>query len=378
MTPRVLSASHHLQAVREGEPLPALNQALKEVCREHFRRIDRFIQLALLGSARCVGGRMLETGCGVYLGSGFGPIACNVAVQEQMLRDHELPKPFDFVNTLGVSAGFYVAKNFGLTGQNLCISRRGASLEAVLTAALTDLALGAVSQALVGVVEEVTLPLTEHQAAARAVGGRFRGGRQPLAAAGSERHRREEHRPAALRRGRGPAGGTGFTATWRRSSASGAQPGCRRRRPLASALPGCRFRRPQGCLPRQRGSGVGDGVPGERERRRPVSGGRRHQTWFQPTSSRRVTCGRSSSSSAQPATMSARRSVVHGHPVLAHLGRVQGEAPPFVAHVRELRRSPRASAAAGARPLPAGRTRRGSGSRPRRSRSPLACAPCGR
>lgn len=163
MTPRVLSASHHLQAVREGEPLPVLNQAVKEVCREHFRRIDRFIQLALLGSARCVDSRTLETGCGVYLGSGFGPIACNVATQEQMLRDHELPKPFDFVNTLGVSAGFYVAKNFGLTGQNLCISRRGASLEAVLTAALTDLALGAVSQALVGVVEEVTLPLEQHR-----------------------------------------------------------------------------------------------------------------------------------------------------------------------------------------------------------------------
>jgi hypothetical protein len=163
MTPRILSASHHLQVVREGEPLPALNQALKDVCREHFRRIDRFIQLALLGSARCVGRRTLDTGCGVYLGSGFGPIACNVATQEQMLRDRELPKPFDFVNTLGVSAGFYVAKNFGLTGQNLCISRRGASLEAVLTAALTDLALGVMSQALVGVVEEATLPLMEHR-----------------------------------------------------------------------------------------------------------------------------------------------------------------------------------------------------------------------
>lgn len=163
MTSRILSVSHHLQAVREGEPLPALNQALKEVSREHFRRIDRFIQLALLGSARCVGDRRLETGCGVYLGSGFGPIACNVAAQEQMLRDHELPKPFDFVNTLGVSAGFYVAKNLGLTGQNLCISRRGASLEAVLAAALTDLALGAVNQTLVGVVEEVTLPLMEHR-----------------------------------------------------------------------------------------------------------------------------------------------------------------------------------------------------------------------
>lgn len=163
MTVRVLSASSYLQPVKDGDGLPSLDQALKAVCREHFRRIDRFIKLALLGSARCAAGQELRNGCGVYLGSGFGPIASNVAVQEQMLRDAELPKPFDFVNTLGVSAGFYVAKNLELTGQNLCISRRGASFEAALAAALADLEMGVVEQALLGVVEEVNLPLDQHR-----------------------------------------------------------------------------------------------------------------------------------------------------------------------------------------------------------------------
>ena len=163
MTVRVLSASSYLHPVREGETLLSFEQALKDVSREHFRRVDRFIQLALVGSGRCVAGRSLRPDCGVYLGSGFGPISSNVATQEQMLRDHEIPKPFNFVNTLGASAGFHVAKNLGLTGQNLFISRRGASLEAALQMALLDLELGVVSQALVGVVEEVTLPLDQHR-----------------------------------------------------------------------------------------------------------------------------------------------------------------------------------------------------------------------
>lgn len=160
---RVLSAGHYLYTLQEGEPLPDLKPAMKQVCRERPRRVDRFIELALLGSGLCVQSRELRHGCGIYLGSGFGPMASNVAVQEQMLRDRECPKPFDFMNILGASAGFHVAKNLELTGQNLFVSRRGASLEAALVLAQADLMLGAVSQALVGVVEEVTLPLDQHR-----------------------------------------------------------------------------------------------------------------------------------------------------------------------------------------------------------------------
>ena len=163
MTLKVVSAGHYLHIMQEGEALPDLAPALKQVCRERPRRVDRFIELALLGSGQCVAGRTLRPDCGIYLGSGFGPVGTNVAVQEQLFRDRECPKPFDFMNLLGASAGFHVAKNLGLAGPNLFISRRGASLEAAFASAQADMRLGIVSQALLGVVEEVTLPLVQHR-----------------------------------------------------------------------------------------------------------------------------------------------------------------------------------------------------------------------
>ncbi len=160
---RVVAASHYLHPLHDAEPLPKLDGVLRELCREDFRRTDRFIQLALLGSARCATGHELQATCGVYLGSGLGPIGNNIVTQQQLIRDREIPKPFNFINTLGSSAGFYIARNLGLRGQNIFISRRSASLEAVLSMAIADLMLGAVGQALVGVVEEATLPLAAHR-----------------------------------------------------------------------------------------------------------------------------------------------------------------------------------------------------------------------
>lgn len=159
----VIGAGSHLLTVPAAGPLPSLDAALRQVCRERLRRVDRFIELALLGAGRCAAGRALKPDCGVYLGLGFGPIASNIASQVAMFTEQEPPKPFDFMNTLGASAGFHVARNLGLSGQNLCVSRRGACLEALLALAAADLALGIVSQALVGVVEEATLPLDQHR-----------------------------------------------------------------------------------------------------------------------------------------------------------------------------------------------------------------------
>ena len=160
---RVTSVAHLLNPLQDGAPLLSLDADLKQVCREPFRRVDRFIQLALVGTGRCVAGRMLEPGCGLYLGSGLGPMGNNIDTQQQLIRDRLIPKPFNFINTLGNSAGYYIAKNLGLSGQNLFISRRGASFQAVLDAALVDMECGAVRQALVGVVEEATLPLAQHR-----------------------------------------------------------------------------------------------------------------------------------------------------------------------------------------------------------------------
>ena len=154
--------SHHLHAVGQA-PLPSLDEALRRVCREPQRRIDRFIQLALLGAARCAAKAVLDSDCALYLGSGIGPEGNNVLVQEQICRERLLPRPFNFVNTLGSSATYFVAKDRGLDAQGWWASRRGAALEAVLELALTDLELGLCSQALVGVVEECPAPYEDHR-----------------------------------------------------------------------------------------------------------------------------------------------------------------------------------------------------------------------
>ncbi|HXB96625.1 MAG TPA: hypothetical protein VNZ54_01145 [bacterium] len=158
----LLASSHYLHAVGDG-PLPDLDAAIREACREPYRRVDRFIQLALLGAARCVGERILDPTCALYLGSGVGPEGNNILVQEQICRDHLLPRPFNFVNTLGSAATFFVSKDRAMDGQGWWTSRRGASLEAVLELALNDLELGVCEQALVGIVEECPAPYEDHR-----------------------------------------------------------------------------------------------------------------------------------------------------------------------------------------------------------------------
>ena len=160
----IRGVGHYLHAVHDGDELPSLTERLAPLCREKFRRIDRFIQLALLGSAECVRGKAVAPDCALYVCSSLGPVGNNIIVQEAIVRTRVLPTPFHFVNTLGSSAGYYVARNLSLTGQSLFISRRGDSFNAGLACAATDLASGVVSQALLGVVEECTLPLREHRA----------------------------------------------------------------------------------------------------------------------------------------------------------------------------------------------------------------------
>ncbi|MGH7653210.1 MAG: hypothetical protein ACREN6_00975 [Gemmatimonadaceae bacterium] len=160
----ILGAGHYFHAVRDGESLPPLDERLRAVRREHFRRIDRLIELALMGSGECVAGNELAPECGLYISSGVGPIGSNVIVQDAVSRDAKLPMPFNFVNTLGSSAGYYVGKNLGLSGESIFISRRGAAFAAALACAAADLASGVVSQMLVGAIEECLLPAPRFRA----------------------------------------------------------------------------------------------------------------------------------------------------------------------------------------------------------------------
>lgn len=163
LSARILARGNYYQPLAEADDLPSLTAALGETCRRRYRRIDRFVQLALVGSGRCAAERIPDPDCGVYIGAGVGPLPSNIKVQHTLIVQHELPAPFSFVNTLGSSAGFYVTDNLNLRAGALFISRTGGSLVAALTAAILDLDAGVTDQALVGVVEVMTLPLADQR-----------------------------------------------------------------------------------------------------------------------------------------------------------------------------------------------------------------------
>lgn len=162
---RCVAAAHYFALLQEG--CPDIDMRVAAVTRERYRRIDRFVQLALLGAANCAKDRQLDRRCGLYLSSGFGPINSNVLVQDAIHRDARLPMPFNFVNTLGSSACYHVVKELGLNGEAVMISSGGASFTGALASAYADLQSGVASQVLVGAVEECVLPAERHRSLLR-------------------------------------------------------------------------------------------------------------------------------------------------------------------------------------------------------------------
>lgn len=143
--------------------LPSLRDAVKEATGVSLRRVNRPIQLALIGAVRCARDVALEPACGLYLASGQGALQDSVDVFTQMFVDGQAPKPISFVNTLSNTSCFYVAKTLGLSGPNQFVSSSALPFESALSLALLDLARGRIAQALVGGVDECVLPLADHR-----------------------------------------------------------------------------------------------------------------------------------------------------------------------------------------------------------------------
>jgi hypothetical protein len=146
----------------EGE-LPALRELVREACGQSVRRVNRLIQLALIGAGRCARAGALDARCGLYLASGQGALQDSVDCFVQMFVDGQPPKPISFVNTLSNTVCFYVAKLLGLSGRNQFVSSSALPFESALSLAVLDFQRGLVPQALVGGVDECVLPLADHR-----------------------------------------------------------------------------------------------------------------------------------------------------------------------------------------------------------------------
>lgn len=159
----IVGWSHYHQRLDDGATPPDLGERQRALLKERFRRIDRHTLLALLGSAECIRGE-LAPDCALYMSSAYGPLGSNIAVREELGGKQLMPMPFLFVNTLGSAAIYYVGKHLGLSRHCAFVARRRGAFTAALWLALTDLACGAASEALVGAVAECPPALAAHRA----------------------------------------------------------------------------------------------------------------------------------------------------------------------------------------------------------------------
>jgi hypothetical protein len=159
---QIYATGEHYHAATE--PLPDLKVLLTQASTgKSVRRVGRFIQLALLGAARCAGKHGLPQDTAVYLTSSRGDLELTLEIMTQLYRDARVPKPLSFINTVSNAACFYLAQQLGLQSRSNFVCNRSFAFESTLQLAALDLELGTATSALVGSVDIATEPLPEHR-----------------------------------------------------------------------------------------------------------------------------------------------------------------------------------------------------------------------
>jgi hypothetical protein len=164
MTPLYISAATDYVERIDDDVTPAdLKPLVLDATGLSVRRIDRFIQLALIGAARSVRVAKPDRDTAVYLGSGRGDLEVIIAVMQSLLRDGQPPKPLSFINTVSNASCYYVAQTLKLAGRSSFVCNRYFAFESILELASLDVASGEVGSALIGTVDVVVPPLAGHR-----------------------------------------------------------------------------------------------------------------------------------------------------------------------------------------------------------------------
>ncbi len=137
-----------------------LKEELRKYTRENFRRVNRFILLALIGARQCIHDRSIAGDTAVYLTTEYGNLGDTVVVLDEIYTVHSLPKPFSFINTMSNTAAFYLAQNLGIRGRSLTVSSQNLSFERGIDLLMTDWSSCSVTSALIGGVDVSSLSET--------------------------------------------------------------------------------------------------------------------------------------------------------------------------------------------------------------------------
>lgn len=156
-----VNASHTLlnEVAESQSDLLAL---IQEMSGEKIRRADRFTQLAIAGALGCVRRGSLADNSALVLARSVGTLSTAIAIMKKIGEESQPPKPFQFVNSLGNSACYFLAKMLNISGPSLAVSQEESSFESALRHAEILLENKTVSQVLVGGVDEAPLPIADN------------------------------------------------------------------------------------------------------------------------------------------------------------------------------------------------------------------------
>jgi hypothetical protein len=144
-------------AVLFGDPtdnLKVLETEVKQKTGLYFRRVNRFILLALAGAHQCLADQAAAPDTAVCLTTENGTVGDTEITLGQLFHDRSYPKPYNFINTMSNTAAFYIAQSLKLQSRNITLSALQFAFERGLELVRTDLRRGAAANALVGGVDE--------------------------------------------------------------------------------------------------------------------------------------------------------------------------------------------------------------------------------
>lgn len=140
-------------------PTNEIKEELEIKSGQKYRRINRYIILALAGIYNMPGIKEVDEKCALLVGTRNGCITETINMLDQIHNNSLLPMPFTFIASSTNMVNFHVAQSLGLNGSNFTLSNRYSPFTIALDSAYFDITDSKINSALVGCVDEIAEPI---------------------------------------------------------------------------------------------------------------------------------------------------------------------------------------------------------------------------
>ncbi|MBN2768622.1 MAG: hypothetical protein JXQ68_05925 [Campylobacterales bacterium] len=143
----------------QNRPTKEIKKELELKNGKKYRRINRYIILALAGVYNMNDIENIESNCALHIGTRNGCITETIDMLDQVHNNSLLPMPFTFIASSTNMVNYHIAQSLQLHGGNFTISNRHSPFSIALDGAYFDIKNKKNSSALIGCIDEIALPL---------------------------------------------------------------------------------------------------------------------------------------------------------------------------------------------------------------------------